>query len=427
MPKYLLPMFVTFLLCPAAPGLSSNDPSCNQNQARAMIERGEYESGLAQLRSCHELFPLDQSVRRCLADGYHTVGLQLLRKKQYQQAGQLFTEGGELYPLDPRFMFLRGLCAYQLKQYDIARYELEQARLILPDDAELLHLLGRVLYDTDERDQALELWQRALELNPDQREVAALLERARREMAVEKLMARGYSSRFDLTYDKGVDTLFALAVLDELELAANLVGSELEHFSTARVQVTIYTKADYGTVTAAPEWSNGVYDGTIRLPFGSLRDLTPQLKAVLHHEYVHVVVYELTRGNCPLWLNEGVAEMFGRRQFAPPVPELELAARGVNIADIRRLERGFGSLATREAGLAYQRSWSLVNHLVTVYGWHRVAAILLALGQGVTIDEAIVRALADYGLTYEGLVREWNEAQDRGGKEGEQGGVQRVK
>jgi tetratricopeptide (TPR) repeat protein len=419
MPKvYHLPLLVPFLLCLAAPGLSSSDPSCNLNQAHALIEGGEHENGLEQLRICHELFPLDQSVRRSLAEGYHAVGLKFLRKKQYQQADQLFTRGRELYPFDPRFMFLRGLCTYQLKQYDIARYELEQARMLLPDDAELLHLLGRVLYDTGERDQALELWQRALELDPNQREVASLLERGRREMAVEKLMARGYSSRFDLTYDKGVDTLFALAVLDELELAANLVGSELGHFPTARVQITIYTRADYGTVTAAPEWSNGVYDGTIRLPFGALRELTPQLKAVLHHEYVHVVVYELTRGNCPLWLNEGIAEMFGRRQFAPHLPELERAVRGVSITDIRRLERGFGALSTKEAGLAYQRSWSLVNHLVTSYGWHRVAAILLALGEGMTTEDAIARALADYGLTYEGVVREWNEAQgrDRDGK-----------
>lgn len=419
MPKaHLLPLLVTFLLCLAAPGLSSSDPSCNLNQAHALIERGEHENGLEQLRSCHELFPLDQSVRRSLAEGYHAVGLQFLRKKQYQQADQFFIRGRELYPFDPRFMFLRGLCTYQLKQYDIARYELEQARLLLPDDAELLHLLGRVLYDSDERDQALELWRRALELDPNQREVAALLERGRREMAVEKLMARGYSSRFDLTYDKGVDTLFALAMLDELELAANLVGSELGHFPSARVPVSIYTRADYGTVTAAPEWSNGVYDGTIRLPFGALRELTPQLKAVLHHEYVHVVVYELTRGNCPLWLNEGIAEMFGRRQYAHSVPELERAARGVSITDIRRLERGFGAMATKEAGLAYQLSWSLVNHLVTTYGWHRVAAILLALGEGMTTDEAVVRVLGDYGLTYEKLVREWHEAQQQiwGGK-----------
>lgn len=414
MPKaYLLLLFITSLHCLAAPALSSGDPSCNLSLARALVEQGNHEDGLEQLLKCHELFPLDQSIRRTLAEGYHTAGLQLLRKKQFQQADQLFTRGRELYPFDPRFMFLRGLCSYQLKQYDVARYELEQARLLLHDDVELLHLLGRVLYDTDERDQALELWRRALELDPDQRQVAALLERGRREMAVEKLMDRGYSSRFDLTYDRGVDSLFALAVLDELERAAVLVGSELGHFPAARVPVSIYSKVDYGTVTAAPEWSSGVYDGAIRLPFGALHELTPQLKAVLHHEYAHVVVYDLTRGNCPLWLNEGIAEMFGRREFAPSLPELERAARGASMEDVRKLERGFSVLATMEAAQAYQRSWSLVRYLVTAYGWHRVSSILLTLGEGMPMEDAIARALKDYGLTYEGLVREWREAQER--------------
>lgn len=413
MPKPLLPiLFLSCLFCQAVPGLCAVDGVPDPNQARGPIEQGEYDSSLEQLRRSHELFPLNQSIRRSLAEGYHAAGLELLRKKQYQKADQLFAGGNELYPEDPRFMFLRGVCAYYLKQYDSARYELEQAHRLLPDDVELLHMLGRVLYDTDNRGQALDLWQRALELDPSQREIATLLERSKRQMAVEEQMPRGYSSRFDLAYDRGVDMAFALAVLDELENAASQVGSELGHFPPARVPVSIYSRADYTAVTAAPDWSGGVYDGTIRLPFGALRQLNPRLKAVLHHEYAHVVVFDLTHGNCPLWLNEGIAEMFGRRQCAPPARK-ERVARGRQVMDIRKLERSFDALGARDAGLAYQQSWSLVNHLVTAYGWHRVSAILLALGEGATTEQAIARALGDYGLSYGGLVREWREAQER--------------
>jgi tetratricopeptide (TPR) repeat protein len=407
-------LLLSLLFCLPTPGWSDSDPVVNSNDARKLIEQGEYEKGLEQLQRAYHLFPLDQSIKRNLAEGYLTFGRQLLQKKQFEQADEVYAKGRELYSDDPRFMFLRGVCNYQLKKFDIARNELEQARQIQPDNVELLYVLGRVLYDTDNRDQAVELLQQALRLSPGHKEIAAVLEHARREMAVEELMARGHSSRFDLTYDNGVDTVFALAVLDQLENAADQVGAELGHFPAARVPVSIYTRADYTTVTAAPDWSGGAYDGAIRLPFGSLHQLTPPLQAVLYHEYAHVVVRELTRGNCPLWLNEGIAEMFGRKQFSPPMTELDRAARSNKFLDFKKLESGFSGLAAKDAGLAYQQSYSLVNYLVTTYDWYRVAAILTALGESLATEDAIARALGDYSLTYAGLVREWRESMERG-------------
>ncbi|NVN93393.1 MAG: tetratricopeptide repeat protein [Desulfuromonadales bacterium] len=418
MPKSLLHALILLIsiCCIPASGWCDSEPLGNPAEARKLIERGEYEKGLEQLQRTQQLYPLDQSIKRSLAEGYQAYGMQLLQKKQFEQADAIFARGRELYPEEPRFMLLRGICTYHLKKYDIARYELEQARQLQPDNVDLLHVLGRVLYDTDNRSQAVELWQQALKLSPDNSEIKVVLERARREMAVEELMARGHSSRFDLTYDNGVDTVFALAVLDQLENAANQVGAELGHFPTARVPVSIYTRADYSAVTAAPDWSGGVYDGTIRLPFGALREVTPPLQAVLYHEYAHVVVRELTHGNCPLWLNEGIAEMFGRQQFSPPLTELDRAARSQGLGDFKKLEGGFSGLGTKDAGLAYQQSYALVNYLVTTYGWHRVNAILTALGAGLGIEEAIAKALGEYSLTYEGLVKEWRESLERGRK-----------
>lgn len=413
----LKPLFlsVSILFLPlTSPCLShgADDALVNANEARILIGRGQYEKAIEQLERAHGLFPLDRTVTHDLARAYAAWGGQLLRAKQFEQADQFFVKGRELSPDDPGFMLLRGVCSYYLKKYDIARYELEQGRRVQPENVELLFILGRTLYDTDDRSQAVELWRKALALSPGNREIAAVLERARREMAVEELMARGHSSRFDLTYDAGVDTLFALDVLEELERAANQVGAELGRFPTARTPVSIYTRSDYNAITAAPDWSGGVYDGTIRLPFGALRELTPRLKAVLHHEYAHVVVFDLTRGVCPLWLNEGIAEMFGRRQYNPPAMDLERAARSGELMDFARLERGFSGLSAQAASLAYQQSWSLVNYLVATYGWHGVTAILTVLGEGYSAKEAISRALADYSLSYEGVVREWRGALD---------------
>ena len=51
----------------------------------------------------------------------------------------------------------------------------------------------------------------------------------------------------------------------------------------------------------------------------------------------------------------------------------------------------------------------MVNYLVTTYGWHRVKAILVNLGKGLTMSAAVASALQDYSLSYDGLIKEWRE------------------
>jgi tetratricopeptide (TPR) repeat protein len=371
---------------------------------------GDFEKKLEQLRASQQMFPLDEKLKRTLAEAYANYGSLLLNRRQYEQAEEYFIKAGELYPDEAVFSLSRGICNYYLKRYDIARYELEHARRNGGDSPDILYYLGQVLYDTDNRLEAVALWELALKSSPGRHEIINALKKARKEMSVEDSMDRGNSSRFNLTYDPGVNASFALAILDILETAANQVGSELGHFPAARVPVTIYKRDDYKNVTNSPDWSGGVYDGTIRLPFGALGEITPPLRAILFHEYAHVVVFDLTRGNCPAWLNEGIAEMFGQAQSGSPAPDGGKEALKGGIIDIRRLEGSFGGLSSAEAARAYQQSNSLVSYLVTSFGWHRVKEILVNLGKGMNTAAAIAAALQDYSLSYDGLIREWRES-----------------
>ena len=404
------------LVAPAAFTIESvdGDPLMHSGYGRELIMRGDYEKGLEQLRRAYLLFPLNPVLKQNLAEGYAAYGHQLLKNKRYEQADDNFIKAQELYPEEVTYAVLRGICNYHLKKYDVARHELQQARLGRPDSVEVLYYLGLVFYESDNRLEAVQAWEEALKLDPARHEVARQLEKARREMAVEGGMDRSHSSRFDLSYDPGVDPALARAILDALEQAASQVNGDLGYFPEARIPVVIYKRADYKTVTAAPDWSGGVYDGTIRLPFGALSEMTPRMRAVLNHEYAHAVVFELTRGNCPLWLNEGVAEFFGRLQYNPPMVELGRAARGNSYQDFRKLESGFSGLSASQASLAYEQSYALVNHLVTSYGWHRVMTILSGLGRGAAIGEAIAEALRDYALDYDSLVQEWQASVTRG-------------
>lgn len=408
-------LFVVFLSVQASASDApiDNDPVMHSGYGRELILRGEYEKGIEQLRKAYLLFPLNITFKRNLAEAYAAYGHQHFKQKRYEQADESFIRAQELYSEEAGYSLLRGICNYHLKKYDVARYELERAKKLREDSVEVLYYLGLVQFDSDHRAEAIELWEQALKRSPGRSEIVELLKKSRKENDVESAMDRGHSSRFDLTYDPGVDTGFALAVLDVLESAANLVGAELGLFPESRVPVGIYKRADYKTVTDSPDWSGGFYDGKIRLPFGALNEITPPIRGILYHEYAHVVVFELTRGNCPLWLNEGIAEMFGRMQHNRSLPDFGRAVRAGTLIEFRSLEANFSDFSSSAASLAYQQSYALVNYMVTTYGWHRVRQILSGLGKGLTFDESVTAALKDYNLTYDALVREWRATAER--------------
>ncbi|MBC8017279.1 MAG: tetratricopeptide repeat protein [Verrucomicrobia bacterium] len=411
------PISGLFLLLAALLQLSAPlqlNAASNGSPLPAPRSSDSFEIKLEQARKSYELFPLNEGLKHNLAEGYAAYGHTLFKQKQYEQADENLVKAIELYPDEPVYALLRGICTYNMKKYDVARYELERVLALQPESAEALIYLGLVLYESDNRQEAVQLWEQALKLAPGRADLVQLLEKARKETAVEAKMDRGNSSRFNLTYDPGVPAAFALAVLDVLESASNQVGAELGHFPEARVPVAIYKRDDYKTVTAAPDWSGGVYDGTIRLPFGAISEITAPLRAILFHEYAHVVVFDLTRGNCPVWLNEGIAEMFGRRQFSHPQAEQVHAAPRGTAVDFRKLEGSFSGLSTNDATTAYQQSHSMVNYLSSTYGWHRVKELLVNLGKGMSMDAAVELALQDYSISYSGLINEWRENVQRG-------------
>jgi len=401
-----LTLLVALLLPPPHSQARPTDSSTAPQAARA-----DLDARIEKLRSAYSLFPHNDSFKRELAEAYATYGFMFFKKRQFEQADEYFIKALDIFPDDENYTLMRGISTYYLKKYDVARYELKRLLELKPDSVDGLYFHGLALYDSDDRTQAVELWERAIKLAPERSDISSALEKARKEMAVESSMDRGNSSRFNLTYDPDVNATTAQAIMDVLESAANQIGSELGHFPQARVPVAIYKRDDYKTVTASPDWSGGYYDGTIRLPFGTVNEITPPIRAILYHEYAHVVVFDLTRGNCPVWLNEGIAEIFGRSQLNLAMSAPKTTAMKGSGVDPRTLEGSFSALSSQQAIAAYQQSYSLVNHLVETYGWHRVREILGHLGKGMNIGSAIATTLRDYGITYDGLISEWQSAQ----------------
>jgi len=401
--------FITLLLLSlalsAAPA-GADDPHSQSAQAQELIKRGEYQQALDQLKSAYALFPYDQGLKRSLLQAYLEVAQRDFKLARYAEAADYFGQAHELAPEIGEIGLMRGAALCLDKQYDAARAELNQAG----DGPLALFYLGKVSYETGDLTGALSLWRQALEKDPANDAIKSAIAKAERELPVESKMDKGYSSMFDLSFDAELPDGLAADVLDALESAYNTVCADFGYFPTTRVPVLLYTKSDYSQVTAGPDWSGGLYDGKIRLPVGGISRLTPQLKGVIFHEFTHVLVAALTRGNVPTWLNEGLAEVEGRKAFSHPTALLARAAQNDALIPLATLSGPFRSMSGVQALLAYEQSYSMANFLVSRYGWYAVQGILKSLGEGATIETAVSKTLGDWSLDLPGAMLEWRDS-----------------
>jgi tetratricopeptide (TPR) repeat protein len=381
----------------------AGDSPRNVSNASELLAQGEYGKAIDDLKREFSLYPYDITLRRNLATAYVQLGQRELKATRYNEAADHFAEAHDLFPDNKELRLMRGMALYMAKKYDVARAELEQAG----DAADALFLLGRISYDTGDLPTAIAYWKRAQEKNPGEKGISTLIEKAERELPVESRMDKGYSSMFDLTFDAELPPGLSSEVLDALEKAYNTVCADLNFFPGTRVPVLLYTKRDYSSVTQSPDWSGGLYDGKIRLPVGGISSLTPQLRAVVFHEFTHVVIAQMTGGNIPTWLNEGLAEIEGRKEFNHPVSDLDKAASQNQMLSLDRLSGSFLSMPGTEASIAYEQSYSLANFMVTRYGWYAVQGILKNLAARSDVKTAVAKALSNYSLDLQGVMDEW--------------------
>ena len=418
----LFSAYYVFLLCATTvitvtggvSAASAGEPIVIVGQNNAPHQHIPDQPNLEQLRLAFAANPYNLALKKNLASAVMMHGFALLKQSRYEEAAAQFEYAEELFPDDPQAAFLRGNASFLLKQYDLARTELEKARNLAGDAganvAEILILLGKVFYDTEDIREAVALWELAAQQDPENKMLRDLLTKAKQELTVDAGMGKDQSSRFILSYDAGIKSDAADRVLAVLEDAYNRVGRDFSTYPESRVPVILYAGKDYRVITGSPEWSGGQYDGKIRLPVGGLTQVTPPIRGVLFHEYTHVVVRELTKGNCPVWLNEGLAETEGRSEFDPPLTTLNQAVSGGKLLPLSSLIGSFASLQGTSVDLAYQQSYSLVKYMVTTYGWHTMKDLLTALGEGLSFDAATVRAYQDVGRSFPEIVNEWRDS-----------------
>ncbi len=119
------------------------------------------------------------------------------------------------------------------------------------------------------------------------------------------------------------------------------------------------------------------------------------------HELTHLAVDYATRGNCPRWLTEGLAQLEEYRLAGFRFDDRD-GASGGGYYSLDEMDRGFDELS--DQALAYRQSLSVVEYIDAVYGGEKLLEIVSLLGGGRGINSSVKEAL---GVDLPALERNW--------------------
>jgi hypothetical protein len=206
---------------------------------------------------------------------------------------------------------------------------------------------------------------------------------------------------------------YATRVLDFLREARSQVSTSIGVEPLEPLGVVLYGRAAYVRAHAHrfSFQTIGFFDGRIHV--ASPAHPTESLRGVLFHEYTHAVFREVTGGDRPYWLNEGLAERIERlsRGLATSTRR-ERAAMRANIETdswipLDSIARSFAGLSDERARDAYLQSVITVGYIDSRTTVEQRSRMLQMIGDGFSIDQALYAVM---GIDTDGLDRAVQEA-----------------
>jgi hypothetical protein len=219
------------------------------------------------------------------------------------------------------------------------------------------------------------------------------------------------AAKINLHYYSGTQA-FAQQLLDAAK--AGLDFNRTKAGLTTETPIDIYIYASTNDLRDAilyePSWTGGQAfpEHDIVILGISESDLDWGRNAIVH-EITHVLVGHLTfscLGGVPTWLNEGLAVYSEGGLDSASQRQLDDAIKKDTLLSVRSLSAGFSEVPSK-AYLSYSQSYSIVKFLIETYGQDKMTALLTALRDGATIDDALIEV---YGFNVEGLEDAWRQA-----------------
>jgi tetratricopeptide (TPR) repeat protein len=141
------------------------------------------------------------------------------------------------------------------------------------------------------------------------------------------------------------------------------------------------------------------------------QDLSPaNWESVLWHEFTHVITLNLTHNKMPRWVSEGISVYEERQRDAAWGERMTPAYRemilGEDLTPVGQLSGAFlNPKSAAHVQFAYYESSLVIEYIIDRYGFDALHAVLLDLGAGVTVNDALDRHVAALPELEEGFAK----------------------
>lgn len=366
------------------------------------IHINEYLAAIYYLQKAAEIAPEKDIINQNLAVAYFHLGQQQEADNRIDEAILSYQSALDFnpdlkYPADKLGMiyYNRGAQAYKDREYTRATDYLKQSlHYRTHANVYIYHLLGRIAYLRQESDIAHEYWERALE-QPDitEKQKKAIEEEIRkssREKESEDDLKDYRSDKFIIKYNQDELTSSAYKVNSVLLSAYRIVGRYFNHFPSEKITVLIYNAEIFKQVTGNSHGGiRALYDGKIRLPAIDDKTDLKTFKSLLWHEYTHALIYEIAGPRCPVWLNEGLAQIQEDSIIPIQTPALRGAVRAQTTIPFQLIfAKHDGIPKDIDVALFYQQSYSMTRYLLKRYQLYKVKKILSDLKTNKPVEKA---------------------------------------
>lgn len=372
---------------------------------------GEYAKAAGLLRVAMQQYPDSPEVKNLLVTALNNDAIKEMDSGRYKQAHELLTEA---HALSNDAAITRNLAAAQIKlsDYKAAVITLEQIDKD-PSTATTLQWLYNEIANKAYRDgrlsEAVKYYEKLAALTPNDTKLSEAIIELKKQSDAEAKMGTREGGHFTVRYEGGENSVAGHVIGLLLEEAYYKVGSDLQFYPDDRIEALLYTKETFRDVTGSPSWAGALFDGRIKVPVGGVTDKTALLEKVLFHEYTHAVIFRLSGGRTPVWLNEGLAQIAEGEDAGPYREGLKAAAIAFRQARsthnvLRGYEGSFMGLTTQQAQVAYLTSLSATQYLVKEFGAFSARRILENLRAGKNFDDAFFDATS---LSYDDFCEAW--------------------
>lgn len=310
-----------------------------------------------------------------LKQGFQTAAVFLTRKGDPEGAILKYREALKYLPHDQALTLALGYLLWKQEHYLEAVDLLSPEADRYPQSPDFRLLLGSAYYGMENLDQAIAEWNKALAVQDNPR-LRQALDRAQRERDVSGSYSELRDEHFLLRYDGQEDERLSGLILNSLEGSFQDLVLDLDYSPSEAIVVILYPNQAFRDITRTPSWVGALNDGKIRVPVSGVTQMTPDLARVLKHELTHSFVRQITLGRCPIWFNEGLAQLEEGATTVALGSQLARAVAAGKIPAYSALAGSFLGLPPEQVPLAYAKSLAALEYLRDVFGMGEIRRIL---------------------------------------------------